>query len=80
MTRCEAECDRLGLPTECGVLLWAVCASLRDRIEGSIALDRQLMKREDSAKVVSTAPYVESLPMFGGELSRSVAPGAVTRL
>ena len=40
-TRCEAECSRLGLSTECGVLLWAVCASLRDQIEGSIALDRQ---------------------------------------
>ena len=33
-TRCEAECNRHGLPVECSVLLWAVCASLRDRLEG----------------------------------------------
>ena len=50
VTRCEAECSRYGLPVECSVLLWAVCVSLRDQIEGSIAIDRLLMKKEELAE------------------------------
>ena len=45
VTRCEAVCTGHGLPMECGVLLWAVCASIRDQIEGSIAVDRVQMQR-----------------------------------
>ena len=80
VTRCEDECNRLELPVECGVLLWTVCASLRDQIEGSIAIDRLLMKREKVAQVTAIVPFVEALPLFGGEMNRGVAPGAVTRL
>ena len=29
---------------------------------------------------IVVSPFVKSLPLFGGELNRSVAPGAVTRL
>ena len=80
VTRCEAECIHHSLPAECGVLLWSVCASLRDPIEGSISLDRLVMQREVKVPVIPASPFVESLPLFGGEMNRSVAPGAVMRL
>ena len=80
VTRCEAVCSKNSLPEECGVLLWAVCVSLRGQIEGSIAVDRLLMQREEVIQASEVVPHVESRPIFGGEMTRSVAPGAVTRL
>ena len=64
-TRCEAACVNHGLPIQCGALLWSVCASLRDRIEGSIAVDRVRMQREESTAGSAVVPYVESIPLFG---------------
>ncbi len=66
MTRCEAECNRYGLPVEGCVWLWAVCVSLRDQIEGSIAIYRCLMQKEEAVRTAAMVPCVETLPPFWG--------------
>ena len=66
VTRGEAVCSKNNLPEECNVLLWAVCVSPRGQIEGSIAVDRLLMQREEVIQASEMIPHVKSQPIFGG--------------
>ena len=79
VARCEELCSRHGLPEECAVILWAVCSSLRERLEGSIAVESISLSREIPVSPHAIVPFVGTFPLFGGEMNRSVAPGAVTR-
>ena len=80
VTRCEAECDKHGLPAECSVLLWTVCASLRDQVKGSIAVDRITMTREQTVTETRIVPLAARGLGFGSLMERGAAPGAVVRL
>ena len=75
-----AVCGRAGIDIEGTVLLWSVCENIRKQLEGSLGADVQAMARGNFRVSLPVNRVVNSLPLFGGQLGRGAAPGAVLRL